>query len=94
VHSNIRPEGVSAFRLQACLAAALPVLSLGRYQLRLCTPGKPATLSDRIMGDAFGFWGNNNMGEKSWMILVCDNCGNVQMFRPDLAGRDKWKHPK
>jgi len=66
----------------------------GRYQLRLYTPGKPATLSDRIMGDAFGFWGNNYMGEKSWMILVCDNCGNVQMFRPDLAGRDKWKHPK
>ena len=66
----------------------------GRYQLRLYTPGKPATLSDRIMGDAFGFWGNNYMSEKSWMILVCDNCGNVQMFRPDLAGRDKWKHPK
>jgi hypothetical protein len=66
----------------------------GRSQLRLYTPGKPATLSDRIIGDAFGFWGNNYMGDKSWMILVCDTYGNMQLFRPDLSGRDNWKNLK
>jgi hypothetical protein len=66
----------------------------GRYQLRLCAPGKPATLSDRIVGDAFGFWGNNYMGEKPWMILVCNSCGNTQLFRPDLGSRDTWKNLK
>jgi serine/threonine protein kinase len=66
----------------------------GRYQLRLYTPGKPPSFSDPYVGDPFGFWGNNSMGDKSWMILVCDTCGNTQMFRPDLSGRDNWKNLK
>jgi serine/threonine protein kinase len=66
----------------------------GRYQLRLYTPGKPPGLHEPTVGSTYEFWGNNVMGEKSCMILVCDNCGNVQMFRPDLAGRDKWKNVK
>ncbi len=66
----------------------------GLYQLRLYTPGKPAGLSDPVVGNDFQFWGNNYMGDKSWMILVCGSCGNVQMFRPDLTGRERWKNLK
>lgn len=30
-------------------------------------------------------------GNPSWIIFVCDYCGNVQMFRPDLSeGENLW----
>jgi len=66
----------------------------GHYQIRLYNPSKPAGFNEPRIGDAFGFWGTNQMDNKSWMILVCDTCGNTQMFRPDLAGHDKWKNLK
>lgn len=32
------------------------------------------------------------IGSPTWMILVCDYCGNVQVFRPDLTdGDDPWE---
>jgi serine/threonine protein kinase len=38
----------------------------------------------------FGFYGGIN--EPIWIILVCDYCGNVQVFRPDRANyRNTWK---
>lgn len=38
----------------------------------------------------FGFYGGIN--NPSWLILACDHCGNVQIFRPDLAkDRDIWR---
>lgn len=31
------------------------------------------------------------VGSPTWMILVCDYCGNVQVFRPDfIEGDDPW----
>jgi hypothetical protein len=31
----------------------------------------------------------------NWLILACDHCGNVQIFRPDLANdRHVWKRNK
>jgi len=66
----------------------------GNYQLRLYNPSKPAGISEIRIGDSFGFWGNNYMADKSWMILVCETCGNTQLFRPDVAGRDKWRNLK
>lgn len=65
----------------------------GLYQLRLYVPGKSSGFSDMRVGDPFGFWGNNYMAERCSMILVCDTCGNTQIFRPDLA-RVKWKNIK
>ena len=64
----------------------------GRYQLKLYTPGRPASLTDVRVGDAFTFWGNNYMAEKNSMFLVCGTCGNVQMFRPDLAAPRQWRN--
>lgn len=38
----------------------------------------------------FGFYGGLN--EPIWIILVCEHCGNVQIFRPDHANdRNTWK---
>jgi serine/threonine protein kinase len=34
----------------------------------------------------FGF---NLVGISLWLILVCDNCGNVQIFRPDHAKNEE-----
>jgi serine/threonine protein kinase len=57
----------------------------GTYQLQLLSepnnyqPNKPENRS------AHRFWGTNDMDHKPWMILVCDTCGNVQMFRQDLT---------
>jgi protein kinase-like protein len=66
----------------------------GHYEVRLLSPSTPASLSEPRIGDPFGFWGTNQMDNKSWMILVCDECGNTQMFRPDIAGRENWKNLK
>jgi serine/threonine protein kinase len=52
------------------------------------TPGgvSPSTVHN------FGF---NGVGSAVWLIMVCDNCANVQIFRPDYngggrAGDTKW----
>jgi serine/threonine protein kinase len=64
----------------------------GVYQLRLYTPGQSSTPSATRIGNPFEFWGNNYMEQKSWMILVCNACGNTQSFRPDIAAHDEWKN--
>lgn len=66
----------------------------GHYGIRLYNPSKLAGFSEPKVGDSYGFWGTNQLEHKSWMVLVCDNCGNTQMFRPDIAGRDNWKNLK
>lgn len=38
----------------------------------------------------FGFYGGIN--DPVWLVLACDHCGNVQIFRPDFAKDKKvWK---
>jgi len=65
----------------------------GTYQLQLLTgPTYGSPVSQRT--SAYKFWGLNDMGNRDWMGLVCDTCGNVQMFRPDLAPRNQWKNVK
>jgi serine/threonine protein kinase len=40
----------------------------------------------------FGF---TLVGSPQWLIMVCDYCGNVQIFRPDYAKRDSsWYVPR
>ena len=61
----------------------------GIYQPRLlAVPAQPGGHNTA----PFAFWGNNCMDGKDWMALVCDTCGNVQLFRPDLAMPDGWKN--
>lgn len=67
----------------------------GIYQLQLLhepaayETGRPAQKSGHR------FWGTNDLDAKPWMALVCDTCGNVQLFRRDLsADPDRWKNLK
>jgi serine/threonine protein kinase len=40
-------------------------------------------------------FGLNANVETQWLILVCDNCANVQMFRPDCSkNRTAWRRNK
>jgi hypothetical protein len=39
----------------------------------------------------FGF---TNPGGAVWLIMVCENCANVQIFRPDYNGRGGVDDPK
>jgi serine/threonine protein kinase len=54
----------------------------GFYQKQLLTG--PSHRND-TKSDAFRFWGTNHMGERDMMALVCNTCGNVQLFRLDLV---------
>ena len=48
----------------------------GKYKIE----ARPDTEDTAV--ENFGF---NNMGDSRWLILVCENCGHVQLFRPDLS---------
>lgn len=69
---------------QACLYCRS-----GIYQQRLLTG---PNYKSGANSDAFRFWGNNSMGQKDIMALVCDTCGNVQLFRLDLGQAVKWSN--
>jgi len=43
---------------------------------------------DKMLGDAHALGFTVQRGHL-WLILVCDHCGNVQLFRPDRA-RHNW----
>jgi hypothetical protein len=64
----------------------------GTYQLQLAHEPRAYDAELPVRKSAFHFWGSNSMDQKPWMVLVCDNCGNVQMFRKDLTiTPQKWK---
>ncbi len=43
--------------------------------------------------DVYNF-GFQLVGSSQWLILVCDHCGNVQVFRPDHAGKTVAWQPR
>jgi serine/threonine protein kinase len=63
----------------------------GQYKLQLVFD--PNSRAARIGGhNGHAFWGMDHMDHKPWMALVCEACGNVQFFRPDLASEDLWRN--
>lgn len=65
----------------------------GAYQLRLVhEPGARSPAPPPL--SKYEFWRDSTTFEHTpWTILVCDTCGNVQMFRPDLgANPPRWKN--
>jgi len=65
----------------------------GTYQLQLAHEPAAYETERPVRKSGHHFWGNNSMDQKPWMVLVCDTCGNVQMFRRDLtAAPQKWKN--
>jgi serine/threonine protein kinase len=65
----------------------------GTYQLRLVHEPRARRLMPPPLS-AQDFWKDSTtFNQTPWMILVCDVCGNVQMFRPDLASKPpRWKN--
>lgn len=67
----------------------------GTYQLQLAHEPKAYETERPVRKSGHQFWGNNQMDQRPWMVLVCDTCGNVQMFRRDLTTTpQKWKNVK
>jgi len=67
---------------QPCLYCAL-----GFYQIRAnTTPSRSHSTSDDVR--SFGF---TPIAGSQWLIMVCDHCGNVQIFRTDyVKKKDIW----
>jgi serine/threonine protein kinase len=63
----------------------------GFYKLQLAfDPDSRAAIVAGHSGHPF--WGINEMDHKPWMALVCEECGNVQFFRPDFTTTDRWRN--
>lgn len=67
----------------------------GIYQLQLLNEPHNYQGNQPDNRSAHRFWGTNDMDQKPWMMLVCDTCGHVQMFRRDLTtDPERWKNVK
>jgi serine/threonine protein kinase len=67
----------------------------GRYKVQLLHEPKAYETERPVHKSGQQFWGTNALDYKPWMVLVCDACGNVQMFRRDLTTEpDRWKNIK
>lgn len=65
----------------------------GSYQVRLVDARRGQGMAPEPF-NGHEFWGDSQTFQyRPWMILVCDICGNVQMFRFDLGARlIRWKN--
>jgi serine/threonine-protein kinase len=64
---------------QTCLFCGL-----GRYHIAVDALDPNAT--DRVHN-----FGLSPVGMSQWLIMTCDRCGNVQLFRKDLCKQWSWK---
>jgi hypothetical protein len=47
---------------------------------------------ERQIMQTFGFLESHSASRISWLIFICDTCGNVQLFRPDFVrNQSAWK---
>ncbi len=44
----------------------------------------------KFMGPHVYNFGLSPVGKPDWRVLVCDECGHVQLFRLDLTRKDSW----
>jgi serine/threonine protein kinase len=59
----------------------------GMYKKRVETDlSKPIPATETLEGSGFRFINNQR-----WLILICDNCGNSQIFVRNFPTNDKWK---
>ena len=77
---NAHPLDLSA--PQQCLYCGV-----GSYKKRVDTDlSNPGQEKDVLNGSGFNFHANQR-----WLILICDNCGNAQIFVRTFPAIDKWK---
>lgn len=70
------------------LAAPQPCLYCGTgfYKKFVETNQNDGAAGDRLNNSGFRFSPTHY-----WLILVCDNCGNSQIFIRNFPGKNKWK---
>jgi hypothetical protein len=76
---NAHPLDLSA--PQQCLYCGV-----GRYRKRVETNSNDGNAMDALNSTGFGFRSVQN-----WLLLICDNCGNSQIFVRNFPTIDKWK---
>lgn len=59
---------------------------VGRYGKRVETNSNDGNAMDALNSTGFGFRSVQN-----WLLLICDNCGNSQIFVRNFPTIDKWK---
>ena len=93
-----------AFDLAAEVKQVMQILSHGGHHLDIDSPqicGYCKVGCYRVQSDEWVHAGGDSQTihqyglrpqVSRWLILCCDHCGNLQMFRPDLAdGGSKWQ---
>ncbi len=64
-----------------------PVLAKEKMTCTFCGWGK---YEIKHMGTYVHNFGFNAVGNPDWRVLVCNDCGHVQLFRLDMAKKDNW----
>jgi hypothetical protein len=92
----------SAVAVAECVRGVLRIDAAGGHAIGLGIPllctfcangtyawhADPFNSKDRARTQASNF-GVSPVGDPMWMILICPNCANVQLFRPDLVSEAK-----
>jgi serine/threonine protein kinase len=89
VETIIRRIEVNAHHIDLSVPQACMYCGVGLYQKVLDESPETNYAGQYPELERFGLRG---IGKSSWLIMACDYCGNVQVFRPDYA-KDKsiWK---
>jgi len=89
VETAIRRIQVNAHHIDPSVPQACMYCGVGFYQKVLDESPETSRTGEYPELARFGFHG---IGKSSWLIMACDYCGNVQVFRLDYA-KDKniWK---
>src|SRR5262249_4132395 len=90
-HANIIAEEVEKI-IRRFLMSAHPIDINSPHECTYSGIGQyNFTLYHRGNEEVSYLLGINGSGDPSWLILICDHCGNVQIFRPDLTNdKDVW----
>jgi serine/threonine protein kinase len=89
VETIIRRIKVNAHHIDLSVPQACSYCGIGFYQVVVEESPEKNKTGEYPDLEVFGLRG---MQRSSWLILACDHCGNVQMFRPDYT-KDKsiWR---
>jgi serine/threonine protein kinase len=92
VETVVRRIEMNAHHIDLSVPQACIYCGVGFYQKVLDESPQKNRSGQYPELERFGFRG---IGKSSWLILACDYCGNVQMFRRDYAKNEEaWKESR
>lgn len=86
VESVIKKILMNAHPLDLAAPQACLYCGTGFYKKFVETTQNDGAANDRLNNSGFRFSAN-----QVWLILVCDTCGNSQIFLPYFPGQRKWR---